>query len=67
MVPRAACCFTRDSGSAGLFLDISGEAAAAANESGRGGGRAEAGGPGRRRNTGSSARYRAGLRDASSG
>lgn len=32
MLPRAACCFTRDSGSAGLFLDISSEALAA-NES----------------------------------
>lgn len=31
-LPRAACCFTRDSGSAGLFLDISNEALAA-NES----------------------------------
>lgn len=28
MLPRAACCFTRDSGSAGLFLDISDEAQA---------------------------------------
>lgn len=28
MLPRAACCFTRDSGSAGLFLDISDEALA---------------------------------------
>ncbi|KAK5879246.1 hypothetical protein CesoFtcFv8_024569 [Champsocephalus esox] len=26
MVPSAACCFTRDSGSAGLFLDISNKA-----------------------------------------
>ncbi len=32
MLPSAACCFTRDSGSAGLFLDISNEAPAA-NES----------------------------------
>lgn len=32
MLPRVACCFTRDSGSAGLFLDISNEALAA-NES----------------------------------
>lgn len=29
MMPREACCFTRDSGSAGLFLDISNEALAA--------------------------------------
>lgn len=28
MLPRAACCFTRDSGSDGLFLDISDEALA---------------------------------------